>query len=71
MKFSLEKRWLWKIVLIFFLCSVVLTFLFSDFMLDHLIDNTLVWYYLQTYRWFFFVIALTVPLYFLLRIPYK
>lgn len=56
-----------KLVVFFFVSSLVI-FLFSDFVIDQVVHNTLLWYKLQVYRWIIIPFILTI---FLFRILYK
>ena len=71
MKINFNKNWKLKITTIFFLSTFIVLSIFSDFFIDFAVSNTVIWYFIQTYRWFFIFLSLTVLLYFLLKKPYK
>jgi PAS domain S-box-containing protein len=71
MKINLKQNWILRITGIFFLSSFFVLFLFSDFVLDFAVQNTVLWLFIQSYSWIFILICLSVLLYFLLRKPYK
>ncbi|MBI5538784.1 MAG: PAS domain S-box protein [Bacteroidia bacterium] len=71
MKINIKNNWKLKVTGVFFLTSLIVLSLFSDFFLDIAIQNTVVWYLVQTYRWFFILVSLSVILFFLLGKPYN
>lgn len=71
MKINLKQNWILRITGIFFLSSFIVLFLFSDLVLDIIIQNTVIWLFIQNYSWIFILVCLSVLLFFLLRKPYK
>lgn len=71
MNLNFKINWKLRTIIIFFLSTFIVLSIFSDFFLDFAVSNTVIWYFIQTYRWFFIFVSLTVLLYFLLRKPYK
>ncbi|PIP54961.1 MAG: hypothetical protein COX07_02510 [Bacteroidetes bacterium CG23_combo_of_CG06-09_8_20_14_all_32_9] len=71
MNINLKTNWIIRVTGIFFLSSFIILSVFSDFFLDFFIQNTVMWYFIQTYRWIFILVALSILLFFLLRKPYK
>lgn len=71
MNINLKKNWKLRITTIFFLSSFIVLSIFSDFFLDFAVNNTVIWFFIQTYRWFFIFVSLSVLLYLLLKNPYK
>lgn len=70
-KINLKRNWILRVIGIFFLSSLIVLFLFSDFFLDFAIQNTIIWLLIQNFRWIFILVSLSVLLFFLLRKPYK
>jgi len=71
MNINLNNNWHLKTTLLFLVLSFVILTVFSDFVLDFAINNTMIWYYVGTYRWFFILFSMSLLLYFLLKKPYS
>ncbi|MGQ9847012.1 MAG: PAS domain S-box protein [Bacteroidales bacterium] len=59
-----------KLVVFFFVSSLVL-FLFSDYVIDAVVHNTVLWYKIQVYRWIIIPFILTLFLFKMLHKPFK
>lgn len=66
-----SKNWVIRVSGLFFISSFIVLFFFSDYFLELVVENTVLWFYIQNYRWILILIALTLVLYFLLQLPYK
>lgn len=69
--FKLYQESLLLKLIVFFLFAVLIVFLFSDFVLDTFVQNTVLWYKIQLYRWFLIPLLLTLFLYIVLQKPFK
>jgi len=69
--FQLYQRSLTLKLIVFFFVSVFVIFLFSDFILDTFVQNTVLWYKIQIYRWIIIPFLLTLLLFKMLRKPFK
>lgn len=58
-------------LLVFLLSALFIIFLFSDFVLDKFIQNTVLWYKLQVYRWIIIPVLLTFMVFLILRRPFR
>ncbi len=58
-------------VLSFLLFTLLIIFVFSDFVLDKFVQNTVLWYKLQIYRWVIIPVLLTIIVFFILRPSFK
>lgn len=58
-------------LVVFFFVSVFIVFLFSDYVVNAFIYNTVLWYSLQIYRWIIIPILLTTILFIMLYKPFK
>lgn len=70
-KLDLKKNWSIQTTGIFFLSSLALLFLFSDYFLDMAIQNTGVWLVIQNIRWIILLLGFTLLYYFLVKKPYR
>ncbi len=69
--FKIYQRSLLLKLIVFFLVAVFIILLFSDFVLDTFVQNTVLWYKIQVYRWLLIPLLLTLFLYKILRKPFK
>ncbi|MCX7862449.1 MAG: PAS domain S-box protein [Bacteroidales bacterium] len=58
-------------LLVFFISAIFIILLFSDFVLDEFVQNTVLWYKIQVYRWIIIPIFLTIIVYLILQRPFK
>ncbi len=58
-------------LIVFLLSSLFIIFLFSDYVIDAFVQNTVLWYKIQLYRWIIIPILLTVVVFLILRRPFK
>ncbi|NSW45114.1 MAG: PAS domain S-box protein [Bacteroidales bacterium] len=58
-------------LIVFFFVSILVIFLFSDFVIDAIVQNTVLWYKIQIYRWIIIPFILTLFLFKMLRKPFK
>ena len=70
-KINFKKNWHFTITGVFFLFSCAVLFLFSDYFIEVFIQNTVLWLFIQQFRWIFILISLSILLFFLLKKPYK
>lgn len=58
-------------LIVFFLISLLVLFIFSDYFIDTFIHNTVIWYKVQTFRWFIIPFILTFFLFKMLSRPFS
>lgn len=58
-------------LIVFFISSLLVVFIFSDFVIDAMVHNTVLWYKIQVFRWIIIPILLTFIAYIILRRPFK
>lgn len=69
--FKRYQRSLFLKLVVFFFVSVLVVFLFSDFVIDAVVHNTVLWYKIQVYRWIIIPFLLTLLLFKILYKPFK
>jgi len=68
---QLYQRSLILKLIVFFIVSILVIFLFSDFVIDAIVQNTVLWYKIQIYRWIIIPFLLTLFLFKMLRKPFN
>jgi PAS domain S-box-containing protein len=68
---QLYQRSLFFKLLVFFILAIVVSGLFSDTVIDAVVQNTVLWYKIQLYRWAIIPVLLTFFLFLILRKPFK
>ncbi len=69
--FQQYQRSLFFKLVTFFIIAFIVSWLFSDTMIDALVQNTVLWYKIQTIRWIIVPVLLTIILFFILRKPFQ